>query len=256
MRKFLSLLILLLSGTAYAAGGTLKIGHQFMRINEKTPGMWQDYEFGTPGKYAEYVEDFFTYTTGDWTVSEIDGAATEALATAAPTVGGVLLITNTNADNDAVSMQKVGHSFVPTANSKIFCEFRFQISEVTQSDYLFGLVVTDTTPLANTDGVYFRKDDGDTNLDFETNASSTASTEAGIRTAVADTYLKVGFKISGTTLVEYYVNDKKEGEFTTNIPTAPLRLTLHTQDGDTGGAVGAETTSVDYAICAQERPGF
>lgn len=218
-----------------------------------TGGMWDGYVFGKPGTVATYFEDFFYYVAADWTVTEVDGAATQALATSAPTLGGVLLITNTNADNDAVSMQKVGHSFDPQAGTIIWCEAAFQASEATQSDWLFGLVVTDTTPLANTDGFYFRKDDGDTNVDFETNASSAASTETGIFTFAADTYAVYGFKVTGTSLVEYYVNGVKQGEFNTNITSSPVRVTFHFQDGDTGGAVGAQTASIDYLMCAQSR---
>jgi len=219
----------------------------------KDVGLWSGYEFGRPGKVATYLEEFFYYVAADWTVTETDAAATEALATAAPTLGGVLLITNVNADDNVVGLQKVGHSFDPQAGTNIWCEVGFQGSEATQSDWLVGLVVTDTTPLANTDGIYFRKDDGDTNIDFETNSGSTASTETAIATFAADTYVVVGFKVTGLTLVEYYVNGVKQGEFNTNITSVPLRVTLHFQDGDTAGAVGAQTASVDYVVCAQSR---
>ena len=214
--------------------------------------MWDGYRFGRPLLFNEWIEDFNNYTAGDWTVTDV-GANTQALATAAPTVGGVLLITLANADNNTTSMQKVGHSFVPTVGTNIWFEARLQMSEVTQSDFLVGLVVTDTTPLANTDGIYFRKDDGDTQIDFETNASSVASTETNIGTFAAATYVRVGFKITGTTLVEYYVNDVLQGSFNTNIPAVPLRPTIHAQDGDTGGAVGAITMSVDYMAVSQTR---
>ena len=67
------------------------IDAKWLKVAEQvSAGMWQDFEFGVPGKYAVYFEDFFTYQATDWTVTETDAAATEALATAAPTVGGVL----------------------------------------------------------------------------------------------------------------------------------------------------------------------
>ena len=230
-----------------------EIDHELLKVARGHGGVWDGFEFCRPGQYASYFDDFHQYVAADWTVTESDGAATQALATAAPTAGGVLLITDTNADDDAVSMQRVGHAFVPTAGKKIYFECRFQASEATQIDLLAGLVATDTTPLSNANGIYFRKDDGDTNLDFETNASSTASTEAGIHTFAADTYVKVGFKVTGTSLVEYFVNDISQGSFNTNIPTVPLRVTFHIQDGDTGAALGALTASVDYFFVAQER---
>lgn len=215
--------------------------------------MWEGYEYGVPGKYFEYIEDFFYYTAADWTVSDT-GVNTQALATAAPTIGGVLLITLANADDNLTSMQKVGHSFVPTAGTTIWFEAIFQGSEATQSDWLVGLVLTDATPLTTTQGIYFRKDDGDTQIDFETNAASTLSTETNIATYAAATYVRVGFKVTGTSTVEYYINGVNQGSFNTNIPTVPLRVTIHTQDGDTAAAVGAQTFSVDYIACVQSRP--
>lgn len=214
--------------------------------------VWDNYEFGKPSNFSCYFDDFHQYVAADWTITDT-GVNTRALATSAPCVGGVLLTTLANADDNASSMQRVGHAFVPTPGSIIYFEARYQISEATESDFLIGLVATDTTPLANANGIYFRKDDGDTNLDFETNASSTASTETGIATVAANTYLKIAYRVTGTSLVEYYVNDVKQGEFNTNIPTVPLRVTIHTQDGDTGATVGAITSSIDYVFVAQKR---
>lgn len=226
----------------------------FLKVKESTPGMWDDYVIGAGGSFVEYMEHFTDYNANDWTITRTNGAATLALAASSPCVGGVLLITDTNADDDAVSIQKLGHSFVPTAGSRIWFEIMFQASEATQIDLLAGLVVTDTSPLSNTDGVYFRKDDGDTAIDFETNASSVASTETAIGTFSANTYFKLGFKITGTSLVEYYINNVKQGEFTSSIPTVPLRVTFHMQDGDTGAALGALTSSIDYIRVVQEVP--
>ena len=246
---------LFLSGSVFAVGKILDQDAETLRITEQSsPGMWQGYEFGRPLKFYEYIEDFSYYVSADWTVTESDSAAVQALATAAPTVGGVLLLTNTGTDDDAISLQKLGQSFVPTAATNIWCEALFQSTEATQEDWLFGLVVTDTTPLSNTDGVYFRKDDGDTQVDFETNSSSTASTETNIFTYASTTYLRVGFKITGTSSVDYYVNGVSQGTLTTNIPTSPLRVTIHFQDGDTAGAVAAQQMSVDYFACVQSRP--
>jgi len=216
-------------------------------------GMWQDYEFGRPDKYSVLNEDFLKYVANDWTVTETDAGATQALATTAPANGGVLLITNTNLDNDAVYMQHVGNSFAPESGKRLYFECRFQASEATSIDLAAGLVITDTSPLAHTDGVLFVKADDAATMAFSTTSGSVTSTETGIATFAASTYMKVGFKMTGTNLVEYYVNDVKQGEFNTNIPTALMRPTLAIVDGDTAAALGALTMSVDYIIVAKER---
>ncbi len=216
--------------------------------------MWQGVDFGPGSSYCWYIEDFMTYVAGDWTVTETDAAATQALATSAPCASGVLLITNANADNNLVSMQKLGHSFTPTAGTNLYFEARFQVSTATQVDVLFGLVATDTDPITSiVDGIVFRKDDGDTYIDFAATNTSTTSTETELATFVADTYVTVGFKVTGISLVEYYVNGAKQGELSTNIPTVPLQVTMAFQDGDTGAAIGAQTMSVDYVKVAQAR---
>jgi len=67
-------------------------------------------ELGQPAAtiFHTYFEDFDYYTAGDWTVTETDAGATQALTDGD---GGLLLITNTAADNDLVSLQKKGESF-------------------------------------------------------------------------------------------------------------------------------------------------
>ena len=60
-------------------------------------------------RYHTFFDDFDTYTAGQWTVTETDAGATQALADGD---GGWLLITNTATEDDLVSMQKVGESFL------------------------------------------------------------------------------------------------------------------------------------------------
>lgn len=113
-----------------------------------------------------YFNDFDTYVVGDWTITTTEagaGSATEALGNAD---GGVLVITNDAADNDADFFQKVGESFKFVSGKKLWFKARFKVSDATQSDFVMGLQITDTTPLDVSDGVFFMKDDGDANLDF------------------------------------------------------------------------------------------
>lgn len=231
----------------YLAADSLRIE------NKDQPSMWDGFQFGRPGLYQMYFDDFHQYVAGDWTVTAA-GGGTAALATSAPCVGGVLRLTTANADDDLVSLQRVGHAFVPTAGSTIYFETRIQTSEATQQDWVFGLGITDTTPLAIGDCILFQKDDGDTQIDFKTISSSGAtSQDSNIATHAAATYVKLGFKVIGTSQVDYWVNDVKKGSFATNIPTVPLRVTMAIQDGDTGAALGALTGSVDYVMVAQTR---
>lgn len=204
-----------------------------------------------PTKFHTYFNDFDTYTAGDWTITTTElglGAATEALTDAD---GGVLLITNDDADNDADFFQKVGESFKFASGKKLWFKARFKVSDATQSDFVIGLQITDTTPLDVTDGVFFQKDDGDANLDFHVEKDSTATSATAIHTVVNDTYLTVGFYYNGSDEVQYFVDDVKIGtSATTNLPDdEELTISFGIQNGE---AV-AKTMSVDYILCAKER---
>jgi hypothetical protein len=200
-----------------------------------------------------YFDDFDTYTAGNWTVTETQAGATQALANVD---GGVLLLTNSAADNDLNALQKVGESFKFAAGKKLFFKARFAVSDATESDFVIGLQITDTTPLAVTDGVYFRKDDGDANLDFVVIKDSTASTATAIATVVAATYITVGFYYNGVDEVVYAastnsLNPTVLGKLAiTNLPDdEELTVSFAIQNGE---AV-AKTMSIDYIFVSKER---
>lgn len=198
-----------------------------------------------------YFNDFDTYTAADWTITTTEqgnGDASEALTNVD---GGVLLITNDAADNDADFFQKAGESFKFVAGKKTWFKARFAVSDATQSDFVMGLQITDTTPLAVNDGVYFRKDDGDALLDFVVTKDGTATTATGIHTVVDATYLVVGFYYNGVDEVKYYVDDVHLGtSVTTNIcDDEELTVSFGIQNGE---AV-AKTMSIDYILVAKER---
>ena len=206
-----------------------------------------------PTQLHTYFNDFDSYISGNWTVTETQAGATQALANAD---GGVLLLTNSAADDDLNALQKVGESFKFEAGKKLFFKARFAVSDATQSDFVIGLQITDITPLAVSDGVYFRKDDGDANLDFVVIKDSTASTASAITTVVANTYITVGFYYNGVDEVVYAastdsLNPTVLGKLAiTNLPDdEELTISFGIQNGE---AV-AKTMSIDYIFVAKER---
>ena len=129
-----------------------------------------------------YFNDFMTYNSGDWTITTTEaggGSASEAVTSSA---GGALLITNDAADNDADFFNLKGEGFKLSSSKKAYFSARFKVSDATQSDFVMGLQITDTTPLAVSDGVFFIKDDGDTNLDFIVEKNSTSTDTTAIHT--------------------------------------------------------------------------
>jgi hypothetical protein len=203
-----------------------------------------------PAKVHMYFDDFDKYVAADWTITttENGGSATEALGNAD---GGVLVITNFSADDDADFFQKKGESFKFVVGKKIWFKSRFKVSDATQSDFVMGLQLTDTSPLAVDDGVFFRKDDGDAYLDFVVTKNGTATTATAIHTVVDDTYLVAGFYYNGVDAIEYYINDVKIGTSVVTNMSDDEELTV--SFGIQNGVAVAKIMTVDYILAAKER---
>jgi hypothetical protein len=199
-------------------------------------------------KFHTYFEDFDYYTAADWTVTETQAGATQALADGD---GGLLLLTNTAADDDLVALQKVGESFRFEAGKKLFFEARFRVSDATQSDVVMGLQITDTTPLDVSDGVFFIKADGAATVNFVVEKNGTTTTASSVATLANNTFVSLGFYYDGVSQVQYFVNGVSAGaSVTTNLPDdEDMTVSFAIQNGE---AV-AKTMTVDYVFVAKER---
>ena len=204
-----------------------------------------------PTKFHEYFNDFDNYTAGDWVVTETDAGATQALTAGD---GGLLLITNTAADDDLVALQKTPAAFSLTAGKKAFFRARFKVSDATQSDIVIGLQVVDTTPLDVTDGIYFLKADGAATADFicRKNATTGSTSASAVATLANDTFISVGFYYDGVSKVYYAVDDTVKGYLDASssyLPDTVCTVSFALQNGE---AV-AKTMTVDYIYAAIER---
>lgn len=201
--------------------------------------------------FTEYWDDFVTFNAAEWTITTTEagaGSATEALGN---TAGGVLVVTNDAADDDADFFQKVGESFKFVSGKRLMAKMRFKLSDATQSDFVFGLQITDTTPLAVTDGIYFQKDDGDALLDFHVVKNSTATDVTGIATLEDDTWTIIEFYYDGQGLFDLFVDGENVGSAAlTNVPDdEELTVSFGVQNGEAVSKV----LSVDYIRVVGER---
>ena len=199
-----------------------------------------------------YHNDFFTYNSGDWTITTTEagtGSASEAVTSSA---GGALLLTNAAGDNDLDFLQLKGESFKLSTSKKAYFSARFKVSDATESDFVIGLQITDTTPLATTDGVFFIKDDGDTNLDFIVEKDSTSTDTTAIHTMEDDTFVTVTWFIDpDASKVFYSVNNAAPvSVVNTNLPDdEELTVSFGIQNGE----AAAKTMTIDYVVAAVER---
>lgn len=204
-----------------------------------------------PTKFHTFFDDFDTYTAGDWVVTETQAGATQALTAGD---GGLLLLTNTAADDDLVALQKTPAAFTFTAGKKTFFSCRFKVSDATQSDVVIGLQVVDTTPLDVTDGVYFLKADGSTAISVicRKNATTGSTSASSIATLANDTFIELGFAYDGEGKVYYEVNGNVVGSLDASssyLPDTDCTVSFAIQNGE---AV-AKTMTVDYIFVAKER---
>lgn len=195
-------------------------------------------------------DDFFRFSTNEYTLTTVEagaGDATEVVSGPA----GLLTLTNDAEDNDSDQIQWIGEPFKLAANKSLWFEARLKVSDATQSDLICGLCITDTTLIGGmTDGIYFRKDDGDANIDFVTEKDSTAtSTDTGVD-LVDDTYIRLGFLVDGTSSATPYINGIAKTAQTTNLPDdEDLTFSLALMNGE---AV-AKSVTIDYWTVHGER---
>jgi hypothetical protein len=206
--------------------------------------------------YQEYFNDFLRagdYAATDWTITTTEAggsSATEAIDTAA--AGGVLVITNDTNDNDADFLQSTLEAFDITVGKAFEFEMRFKISDVTNTDFIAGLCITDTTPLANSDGVFIRKNEDDTTPDLVVCKNSTETVVAFPDALVNDTWVKMGFYYDGSgDTVDMFVNDVRVAAAPiTNLPDDEL---LAITFGLANGSAAGHVLSVDYIRAIAER---
>lgn len=204
-----------------------------------------------PTKFHRSYNDFDTYAAGDWTVTETQASATQALTAGD---GGLLLLTNSAADDDLVAMQKSPAAFTFDAGKKFFFRCRFKVSDATQSDVVIGMQVVDTTPLDVTDGIYFLKADGAKTVDVicRKNASTGSTSASAITSLADDTFISLGFYYDGVSKVFYEVNGNVVGSLdgsSSYLPDTTCTISFAIQNGE----AAAKTMTVDYIYAAKER---
>jgi len=199
----------------------------------------------------EFFDDFMRYSTDWWTVSTTEAGSGNASEAIDNVIGGVLKLTNDDADDDMDQIQLVGEPFKLAANKPLWFETRLKVSDATESDFIAGLCITDTSLIAAmSDGVYFRKDDGDANIDFVTEKDGTATEADTGSDAGDDTYVRLGFYCDGVTSVTPYIDGAAATAHTTNIPDdEELTVSFAIRNGE----AAAKSMSIDWVRVVQVR---
>lgn len=198
---------------------------------------------------------------GEWlaTVTQA-GAGNASITIADDDPGGWLTILNDAADNDMVEAQLNGESFKAQAGKKIIFETEIKITDVSETDFLIGLGITDTTPLAGwSDYFCFHCADSSGNISCatgknatggavgsETSGSTTTDTGKDLADATA---VKLRIEITGVSKVQYFVDGVLCATHTTNICDDEVLTPTFSVRND--GAV-AQTMKINYITCVAE----
>ena len=200
-----------------------------------------------------YFEDFDYYTAADWTITVVETGAGSAVQALTNLDGGNLLLTNDNAVSDRISYNKVGESFLFELGKKSWFEARWKTSDNFQTDIVFGLQITDATPTAVSDGVYFRSLAGASTDDIQFNITkgSGGQQQANIGTLVADTFIRTAFTFDGVDAWKVYVDGGLVKQFTETGFPDDEEMTISFSIANNNAV--ANTMTVDYLLAAKER---
>lgn len=225
-----------------------------------------------PAQFGNWYDfnDVYDYVAGtNWTVTLVEGGSGEAdpaLSGTTSVKGGSLNLTGDTNDNDGSELDQVGEPFqLDAGDTLVFCANITTGTDVTQVDLGFGIGITDTDWLGDTaimsDGIWFEKNDGDTNLDLvcakDAAATSDYTRQAAVSTLAASTTYKLCFIVQVNSSdatkarVRAFVNNAQvySGVITTDIPDDEgMCIKFGLQQGE---ATNLKTVKVNSIGCAQ-----
>lgn len=217
--------------------------------NVAESSIFSDMKQPVPTIYGTYYNDFFSYVAADWVVTAT-GSTTQALAAGN---SGLLLLTNSAANNDLLALQKTPAMSLMDPLKPAFFSTRFKVDNATNSAFVMGMQVIDTTPLDVTDGIYFLKSAASAALSIisRKDATTGGTTVTNIGTVADDTFLTLGWYYDGVSKLTYSVNGAIVGaiDITNFFPDTNLTVSFAVQNG----TAAARSMTVDWIYQSQER---
>lgn len=205
-----------------------------------------------PTKFHTFDDDFDYFLASDWTVTETQAGATQALTAGD---GGQLSLVNTAADDDVNQIQKLPAAFLPVIGKKLFMLCRFSVSDLIQSDVAIGLInaSADATVLANSvDGIFFLKADGANSVSVFSRLDNAAGSVTAVVGALVAGFNDLAIYYNGIDRIYFSLNGAVVNFLTVSAATFPNAVTTVTASLKNGEAV-AKTLIIDRLFVSQER---
>lgn len=207
--------------------------------------------------HVEFVD--FTgidYVAAQWTVTETQGAATQALvAASAGGEYGLLHLVNAAGASDINSIQLTTASlFISDTSKKWWLEGRVSRNNA-DAAIGFGVQEVNATPFAVVGGIWIAIAGASTSAVFSINkasAATSATQTAAYPTSALDTFVKLGMYYNGKDAIGCFVDGVQVGSITTltNLPNASALTPTVSMQNTTANARQAD---VDYLYFAVER---
>jgi hypothetical protein len=204
----------------------------------------------------DYVTVFDDFTgvvidaTNDWTVVKDSSAA---VALVADTAGGEVVLTSQTTTNDDGASIQGNEIFLPAAGRTIWFETRIKVADADQQDVFVGICENFATDpeacltASNRIGLQITDEDASILCKSEV-ADAETSTDSAID-AVDATYIRLGFKVSGISQIQFFVNRELVATHTT-VPATEMAPAIFSLSGN---ASGTKSLTADYIMCVATR---
>jgi hypothetical protein len=241
------------STIAGAPAATRGFSHELWNLGKHGGHKLDKYLLGDLSGGYGFFDDFLDIATGHHTIT----AATQGTFVLDDARYGVALADcDSSTVEQGVTVQRcgtTGESFAPVAKTILFFEARIKAADIaTGPEFFLGLHSKDTTVIASSamdaaasDWIGFKSLTDDNILLATTANNTTETTAASIHTLVEGTYVHLGFRVTDTSMVEFFVNGVKVGTITATIPTALMVPTLVCQSNGTTDPI----VHIDWWAC-------
>lgn len=205
-------------------------------------------------------EDFMggDATMNNWTLTQASSGTEVSAFT--DTGGTIDIDAGATTVTQGVNLQAKHAMFKPAANQDIYFECRVANSKV-GGELFFGLAEVDTSIIATSavstaNHIAYSSITDDGVLIGNGEKASAGTTTATLHTFVANTYVKLGFKVTGISKVEWFVDGVKKAVSTNlataNIPIVVVCPSIVVQADGTNQPV----VTVDWVACYQQVLGI
>lgn len=191
-----------------------------------------------PANGYGFFDDFLDLPTGRHTVTQ---ATQGTFALDDKRYGVVLADCNSTTSTQGVNVQRggsTGESFAPLDGTSIFFEARVKAADIaTGPEFFLGLAVIDTSIIGSSalsaQAIGFKSVTDDNIILATCKDGSSETTASSIHTFVDDAYVRLGFRVTDDSLVEFFVNGLVVGRITANIPTGEMVASVVCQSAGT-----------------------